>query len=230
MKYQPIPQSWNDFSTLSRFRSDVERAWERWFYREQLPLVTDSELRVITFIKSRTLDWQKFAEVIPMSVFLNGLREDDGGYMLDREGERLCSGCGIRKEDTVRDALKRLRARGLITCFPGVRGSRYPANTYMALGEIQLADMLIQAGCGILPRHLEQWWRGEHVRAREGGMWRIADVGGENLVVEEVLSGLEPTGRCREFLPAELFRPSLDDWLSFSVGSNPDRSRPRLAA
>jgi hypothetical protein len=229
MYYSRLPRTWNEFSEDNRLRSCIERDWERWFFREQLPHVDNSELRAILTIKSRTLDWQKFAEAIPMSQFLHGVMED-GDLLRLSCGQPVFSGCGISKEDTVRAALKRLLARDLIACFPGVRGSRTPANVYMPVSEARLADMLIANNCPILPQHVRTWHVGEHVKARQGGMWRLVRPEGDMFVAVEVLQGRVETWKEKFLVPPDLNRPTLAEWADFSKQTKLDRSRPALVS
>lgn len=229
MHYPRIPRTWNEFSEDDRVRSCIERNWERWFFREQLPHVDNSELRVILNIKSRTLDWQKFAEAIPMSHFLHGVR-DEGELLRLSCGQPVSSGCGISKEDTVRAAIKRLLARDLITCFPGVRGSRTPANIYMPFSEARLANMLTETDRPILPHHVRNWRIGEHVKARKGGFWRIVRPDGDKIVAAEVLEGRVETWREQTFISPDLTRPTLAEWADFSKQPKQGRSRPSLVA
>lgn len=179
---------WNEFASSSNAaRSWVERQCERWMLRTALPELSSSQLRVWLFIKSRTLDWQKFAEAIPMSHFLDGMRGSDGELLCGSDGEPFTSGCGIAKEDTVRTAVKALERAGAITVFPGRRGSATPANVYMPLSRRHLAFYLIEGGSGVLPK-CAPFTVGEHVR-RINTVWQVVATENDLLHIREVLSG-----------------------------------------
>ena len=146
----PEGDAWNEVARLDKPRSEIERNWERYCWRTLLPSLDRTELVVFGFIKSRTLDWQKYAEAIPMTVFRNGIRDVYDEPRLDPSGLPYCSGTGLSKEDTVRAAVQRLEQRQLITVIHGRSGCVPACNIYMPFSRGKLAEMLVDAD-GILP-------------------------------------------------------------------------------
>ncbi|WP_341631183.1 hypothetical protein [Sphingomonas agri] len=209
------PEIWNEFaSSLNPVRSEVERRWERTIFRQLLPRLRSSELRVWLFIKSRTLDWQKFAEAISMDHFLEGMRDERGELKCTPDGEPITSGCGIKKEDTVRTAMNSLRRKGAIEVFPGKRGSATPANVYMPLSRTRLSKWLVEAGSGVLPT-CAPFVSGEHVR-RLDAVWRITAVEEGVLRLRKVLSCDFVTHEEIVASPEEVERLTPEEWKSFS--------------
>lgn len=219
-----VPNSWNEFAADKSLRSEIERGWERHIYRALLPSLEGSELKVLIFIKSRTLDWQKFAEAIPMSHFLSGVTDPDGSLLLDGEGRPYSAGTGIRKEDTVRAAIKSLEARKLITVFRAKRGSVNAANVYIPYEESKLAHELLSLGSRILPRYARGLYAREAVVAREG-FWQLIRSKGELIEACRLQPGGHPTEDVSALDASELRRPLRSEWESFRV-----ERRLRLAA
>lgn len=156
-------ESWNRLAQDNESRRGVERSIYRQLHRNWLPDLSGNQVKVYLFILGRTLDWQKYAEAIPMSHFLNGLVEADGNLLRSDNGAPASRGTGIMKEDTVRAAIRVLKDLRLITVFPGRQGSITPANVFMPLSETMLAGYVLNAGLGVLPDHMDFYWVDEHV-------------------------------------------------------------------
>lgn len=205
----PSPDAWNRFAAdHNDVRSEIERAWERRIFRSVFPTLENSELRVLLFIKSRTLDWQKYAEAIPMGHFLHGLRDHDG-ELLTVDDQALCAGAGIRKEDTVRAALKGLAAKGLVHVFRSRRGSVNAPNVYMPLAERNLAQQVLGLGVPVLPAAVSRWFQGEGIVAREE-CWVI--VGGRGQEIDCVRIGDRVNQNVVTIHSSELRRPTWLEW------------------
>ncbi len=206
----PEPDEWNEVAVLDTSRSHIEREWERNFWRSQLPTLDPTEVRVLGFIKSRTLDWQKYAESIPMGHFRFGLTDTDGSLALGKDGRPLCAGTGIKKEDTIRECFQRLQAKGLITIFPGRSGTVTPANVYMPFSRQDLARQLVATG-GVLPQSYEEVLIGEH-HVASGCIWRVEHHHHGALLVRELRpTGI--TGRPMQLAFSDFRRPSVEEWI-----------------
>lgn len=192
-------------------RRGVERNVYRSLHRNWLSELSGSQLKVYLFILSRTLDWQKYAEAIPMAHFLNGLVEADGSLLRLECGAPVSRGTGIMKEDTVRTAIGFLRTLELITVFPGKRGTVTPANVYMPLSERMLAGFALNAGLGVLPDHMDFIWVDEHVWW-SNKPWRVVGYAGDQLCLRE--AGASNDTPVLAASPAWVRRLSLSDWQS----------------
>lgn len=204
---------WNMFAQhLPEARSKIEREMNRRLVRDYIGHLDGTEFRILCFIIGRTLGWQKFAEAIPMSHFRRGLVEPDGALSLGEEGRPYCSGVGLRKEETIRSAVQRLEHRGLITTFPGRPGTIQPANVYLPFSVQTIAQSLIDAGSGVLPK-CAPVTIGEHVFGRNA-VWSVCDVskGQDRVGLVCVSSGDNEA----KLLPAvEFSRIPLDVWRDF---------------
>lgn len=206
------PDAWNKFAAAHNdVRSEIERAWERRIFRSVFPSLDNSELRVLLFIKSRTLDWQKYAEAIPMSHFLHGLTDHQGGLLMDDDQQPHCAGCGIRKEDTVRAALKGLAAKRLVHVFRARRGKVNAPNVYMPLAEGSLARQVLGLGVPVLPAHVAGWFEREGVAAREG-YWTIVGGREQELDCIPVMQGGRTAQKVVTIHASELRRPTWSEW------------------
>lgn len=207
-------EAWNVLAQDADSRRGVERTIYRLLYRNWLPDLTGTQLKVFVFVMSRTLDWQKYAEAIPMSHFLGGLLDADGQeYRLD-DGSFAARGTGISKEDTVRSAIAQLKMLDLITVFPGKKGSVTPANVYMPLSESRLAGFALNAGLGVLPDHLDHCWVDEHVWSGKKAC-RVVGYAGNELCLRAVQADCRDEQRS-VFLSPQRFvrRMTLDEWQS----------------
>ncbi len=177
--------------------------------------MSSNQFRVYSFIISRTLGWQKYAEAIPMQVFLHGIREADGSLFKDEYGQFVASGTGIKKEDTIREAIGFLRQGGYITVFPGKRGTVTPANVYMPMNEADLARLVLQEGVGVLPEHLTRYFKGEHVNYNQKPH-RVVAVENGAISIREVNSygDFKESGEIAVSI-CEIERIKLDDWMDF---------------
>lgn len=205
-------EAWNTLARDDETRRGVERAIYRLLYRNWLPELTGTQLKVFAFIISRTLDWQKYAEAIPMSHFLDGLLDADCREFRLEDGSFASRGTGIAKEDTVRRAIGDLKAMHLITVFPGKRGTVTPANIYMPLSELKLAGFALNAGLGVLPDHLDFIWIDEHVWSGKKPC-RVVGYAGNHLSLREVNVGDRGADE-RPFSAHQRFvrRMSLKEW------------------
>ncbi len=207
------PDQWNTFAKhIPEVRSKIERDVNRLLVRDLMGHLDASEYRVLHFIIGRTLGWQKFAEAVPMSHFLNGMRDADGDLAVDEQGKPYCRGVGLRKDETIRAAVRRLETRRFITVFDGKPGTLQPANVYMPFHARYLSEALIAAGSGVLP-----WCApvtvGEHIFARDA-IWQVIDIGKG----PERLGCLRVSTRDREtaILPiAECERIDVEVWNAF---------------
>lgn len=204
-------ENWNKLAQDCESRRGVERTIYRLLHRNWLSQISGNQLKVYLFILSRTLDWQKYAEAIPMSHFLNGLVEADGSLLRLEGGAPVSCGTGIMKEDTVRAAISLLKELGLITVFPGKRGTVTPANVYMPLSEMTLAGFALNAGLGVLPDHMDYIWVDEHVRW-SNKPWRVVGYAGDQLCLRE--AGASSDTPVSTASPAWVRRLSLSDWQS----------------
>lgn len=212
-----VADSWNHFADDADIRRYAERESWRRIEREYLPCLRPIDVVNIVFIRSRTFGWQKYAEAIPMHHFIHGVRDEAGDLLIDQSGQPVSSGTGIAKEDTVRSSLKRLVDLGLIEMIAGQRRSITPANIYMPASQTLLAQLVLQAGSGILPPRASRWHVGEHVRLRgQPGIWQI--VGGEGHQIDvlrrDVVRSSE-TQRTTAFSP-DIERMTRSDWREFS--------------
>lgn len=178
-------ETWNTLAKDANSRRGVERAIYRLLFRNWLPDLSGTQLKVFSYIMSRTLDWQKYAEAIPMSHFIHGLRDADGHEFRLDDGGFASRGTGISKEDTVRRAINELKDLDLVTVFPGKRGSMTPANVYMPLSENRLAGFALNAGLGILPNHFDIYWIDEHVWSGNRAC-QVVGYSGEDLCLREI--------------------------------------------
>jgi hypothetical protein len=116
--------------------------------------LSTAEYVVLGAIMARTLPFGKFAEVITLREFVHGVRERETGELssLDtRDGDdfefvrHVFSGCGL-SENTVIEALKGLRDKGLISVYPIPRahlpGNRWP-RAYMPCTIYHLSLLVI---------------------------------------------------------------------------------------
>lgn len=203
---------WNRYAgSLPDARSKIERELNRLVARDLIGQLDGTELRVLVFVIGRTLGWQKFAEAIPMSHFLKGIRDPDGLLEVGEDDQPYCRGVGICKEETVRSAVRRLASRGLLTIYWGRPGSSQPANVYMPFHEIYLARALIDAHVGVLPGCAPAT-RGEHVIAREA-VWQITQIDvGANTAGCVRLGGRGSVQEYHDIPMPECTRISLEDW------------------
>ena len=210
-------------------RSWVEREWNRTLERALLPTLSPSSLKCLLSIKSRTLGWMKYAEAISMPHFIHGivggavdLRRDDG----DRP---YFAGSGIAKEDTVRAAIKDLEEAGLITKMPGLRNPGSGANIFMPFSQEWLADTMIEAGAGALPKGLggRFWVLGEHVQTLDGRFWQIVDAKDDIVTVVAVVGPELRVGRDQKLHWLEIGRPEFHEWLDFKKNRSASCGLPR---
>jgi hypothetical protein len=176
------PDQWNEVASIDKKRSLVERETTRRLAREVAPTLSPSELRAYLYIIGRTFGWQKYAEAIPMSHFLNGLVDHAGGPLTDQYDRIVSAGSGIKTEDSVRKAVASLRDQYLITVFPGKSGTAAPANVYMPLHWSTLGKLLVDEEGGILPACYPGFLPGEFV-VLEDRAWQVTDVNGTHLRV-----------------------------------------------
>jgi hypothetical protein len=188
-----------------------------------MPSLSGNQFKVYSFILSRTLGWQKYAEAIPMSHFLHGLQEADGSNFQLEDGSPASRGTGICKEDTVRAALSALEGLQLITVFPGRRGTMTPANVFMPLSENMLAGFLLNAGMGVLPDHLPSIWLDEHVWCRRVP-WRVIGYKDEGLILREVVDQGKDLKSEIVAKPGEVRRLDFSEWRQITKRS------PRVGA
>lgn len=215
-----IGDDWNRHATRDRIRSFVEREWNRQLERALLPSLFGSKLSTLLFIKARTLGWQKFAEVIPMHHFISGMLDEDGEVRLGQDLRPLCSGSGIKKEDTVRAAWKGLEQAGLITKLPGPGGIGVSVNVFMPCSQDWLARKMLEAGAGVVPAHLSTYFAGEHIQAPDGAPWEVQKVEPGQLTVTEITAVGQYVGRPRLISPSVAPRIPLNVWLDF-IGEEP---------
>ena len=208
---------WNRIADHSESRRFVEAYIHRRLFRAWLPGLSGNQLKVYLFVISRTLSWQKYAEAIPIRHFISGIQEPDGSLYKDDEGVPACSGTGICKEDTVRDALSFLRTKGFISVFPGKRGTVTAANVYLPLAENLLAAVALRGGCGVLPEHMSMHIAGEHVWY-EGDVWRITSVEIDALGIRPVSRWGDMTGKTVYVADDSVERVRLDEWKAFKAG------------
>jgi len=156
-------QAWNLLAEHhKKTRSFVEREYDRLLLRSLINDVSSTEFKVLAFIKGRTLGWQKYAEAIPYSHFTRGIRDKQDEYVLDSHGGTpVAKGINIVKEDTVRIAVHRLKAQGLLTVFPGGFRTDTPSNVYLAMGRRVLCHLIVEGG-GWLP-DFAPYTRGEYL-------------------------------------------------------------------
>lgn len=210
------PEFWNRLKEFDGPFSHVERSVRRKLEREWLPSLSryPSDLAVLTFIISRTLGWQKFFEAITIDHFRYGI--GDEGDPLISNGAPVSLGTGIKKEDTIRASLKRLSAANQITVISGHRGTKTPANIYMAGSREMIGRMLVDGGCPILPWTVPRIIVGEHLY-HDGAIWKVlAAQGGE---AECVKMEHGRATRSRKILTTEnCGRPSFQMWEAYEVG------------
>jgi len=146
----PELDAWNQLAhdDEARVRYGVERRCRKFMCRRLLPRLTGSQIRIMLFIADRTLSWGWYAEVIPYSHFIRGVRDQQGDLIIDGEGNPL-NGCGISKEETLRIGIQQLIDGGAIERFP-VRVSGRTTYAYMPASRRNLAKWIIDCE-GSLP-------------------------------------------------------------------------------
>lgn len=211
---------WNALSDHDNSRRHVERTIYRLLHRDWMPLLTGNQYKVFSFILGRTLGWQKYAEAIPMSHFLHGMTEADGTPFQLENGQYACLGTGIKKEDTVREAISVLRENHYITVFSGKRGTVTPANVYMPMAEHDLAITVLEGEAKILPEHLPLFYPGEHVLF-DRQVHRIIDAGRDTVRILEVSRYGDPvTDRSVIVSNNDITRMRPDEWKKFTKREN----------
>lgn len=212
------PSQWNKLAQHDESRRFVERAINRHLTRIWMPELSPVQFKVYSFIIARTLGWQKYAEAIPMSHFLGGMREADGFLYRMEDGEPACAGTGIKKDDTVREAIRYLRKRGMVSVFLGKPGTVTTANVYLPLSERNLAILAIKGGIGVLPEHLEGFYLGEHVKF-DGAICQVIAQGAEDLRVQQINKYGNPLGEPLTISHRKLDRVEFSEWRSFKSRS-----------
>lgn len=209
-------------------RSCVEREWNRKLERTLLPSLSPSALRCLLSIKSRTLGWMKYAEAISMPHFIHGLADGAGDLLLDEDDRPFFAGSGIAKEDSVRAAIKSLEHSGLITKMTGIRNPGTGTNIYMPFSEEWLADTMIDAGAGALPKGFgsQFWVSGEHVQTIDGRFWQIVDAKDAAVTVVAVVSPEARRGPEVKLHWLEIGRPEFHEWMAFKKGESSSGGLP----
>lgn len=119
----------------STHRRWSERALPRW--------LTSAEAVTLGAIVSRTFGWRKVVEVIPLSVFVDGLRDPTTGKLrLDEHGLPFFGGTGMDRK-TLRKALDGLASKGLIARFVCTRSGR-DAFAYMPVSAFCLLSFTLR--------------------------------------------------------------------------------------
>jgi len=210
---------WNKIAEYAEARRHTENAIYRYLHRAWMPELSGIQYKVYSFVISRTLGWQKYAEAIPMRHFIDGLCEADGSLHRGDEGFPACAGTGIRKEDTVRSALEHLRTNKFITIFPGKRGTVTPANVFLPLSEVSLARLAVSGGAPTLPEHLPMFFVGEHVWLGEA-ICRVTGIESDAVRVHRVDKYGHLMGERSIVGNHEVERVRPDDWKSFKKREN----------
>lgn len=98
-----------------RVTPDLRSAHRKWMERLFLRRLTSSQFVVLSAIVSRTFGWKKVIEVIPLTLFTDGMLDGDEGALLklDEVGLPWFAGTGLDRS-TVRKALGDLLRQGLI--------------------------------------------------------------------------------------------------------------------
>lgn len=101
-----------------RIIPDLRSAHRTWMERLFLRRLTSSQFVVLSAIVSRTFGWKKVIEVIPLTLFTDGMQDGDEGALLklDAAGLPWFAGTGLDRS-TVRKALGDLLRQGLISRF-----------------------------------------------------------------------------------------------------------------
>lgn len=210
-----IADEWNRHAARDAIRSHVERHWNRQLERSLLPSLAGSKLSTLLFIKGRTLGWQKFAEAIPMHHFISGMLDEDGEVRLGSDLRPLCSGTGIKKEDTVRTAWTSLERSGLLTKLKAPGGQGFAVNVFMPFSQDWVARKMLEAGAGVLPAHLPTYFSGEHIADPDGTPWEILEAETDRLTVIKIAAVGHHVGRPRTVSPSSVTRIPLREWQDF---------------
>jgi len=102
--------------------------------------LSGSEQKVLDFILRRTLGWGKLVDSISLSQFKNGIKKKDGSWT-----ER---GTGLKKDETIINATKRLEELGFIYIIRKWRKT----NTYKLRVPTKTEDITNQNGEAVTPR------------------------------------------------------------------------------
>lgn len=146
-----------------------------------------------------------------MSHFLRGLVEADGEPFRLEDGAPACRGTGIAKEDTIRSIIEKLKAIEFVTVFKGTRGTITPANVYMPLSERWLAGYTLNAGLGVLPDHIDDYWIDEHVWWQNVPC-RVVGYAGHGVRLREIKRWDEMVGPIVPAPVCGLRRMTLSEW------------------
>lgn len=120
---RPSPIGERGARSSARPLDDLKNHHRRWMERVLLGNLKASEYAVLAAIVARTFSWNKALEVIPLTVFTEGMREPGrpDNYATDDEGVPYFVGTGLGTS-TVQRALTSLAEQRLIERFqvPGV--------------------------------------------------------------------------------------------------------------
>lgn len=106
-----------------------------WLDRVFLRHLSGAEFMILSAITTRTLPFNKVAEIIPLAQFTEGLLRsggEPGDFVLDKHGVPVFEGTGLDK-GTVRNALTGLAKKGLIERFSVPRQGARPVHAFMPL-------------------------------------------------------------------------------------------------
>ncbi|MCJ2019914.1 hypothetical protein MKK84_21170 [Methylobacterium sp. E-065] len=129
--------SWRDLHAVnamvkpddgSKPLNDLRMHHRRWMERGLMCAISASQFMVLSAIVARTFAWMKAIEVIPLTVFTDGMRDpnDPNRHATDDEGMPFFIGTGLGTS-TVRRALAELAEKRLIDRFQVPTSER---NTY----------------------------------------------------------------------------------------------------
>lgn len=114
----------------------VRGIYRKYIERSLAKHLSSNEYLILGSIVTRTLAYSKLIEVIPQSVFMNGIRQpgNSNAFVLDELGMPLYEGTGLDKK-TIRKAVEGLTAKGVITTFavPGKAHAEVFAYSAMSL-------------------------------------------------------------------------------------------------
>lgn len=143
---EPIMLTRHDMDALNRVLRPIVftlRLIHRdWLDRVFLRHLSGAEFMILSAITTRTLPFNKVAEIIPLAQFTEGLLRsggEPGDFVLDKHGVPVFEGTGLDKL-TVRKALAGLAKKGLIERFSVPRLGARPVHAFTP---ISVRSMLV---------------------------------------------------------------------------------------